>query len=884
MVLLSAPALRASAAQHAGVVTGSVTAARTGAPVNATIRASGQRELTRTRADGTYRLRVDIGRHELQVRALGFVAETRDVVVAAGAETTQDFQLEPSPAPLDEVVTIGTRRPDRTVTRSMVPIDVISESLLESTGSPELWQALLRIVPSLSVPHYPLADGGMRPITLRGMNPDQVLVLVNGKRRHPAAVVESGPRLNGSTLSDINTIPTGAIDRIEVLRDGAAAQYGSDAIAGVVNVILKTGERLEARTSAGQVVSTEGRRHFRDGRDVGVTVTYGFPLAARGRVTVSAELHDRGLTNRAYPDARPQYFSGDPRNTNPPPITSHEGDGAAHDVRAFVNGDLALDAHTEAYAFGGVNRRDGSGRSLFRRANETRTVRALHPDGFLPELGSDVLDVSGVAGARGTLRGWRWDASSGVGRNSVRSTVHNSNNVSFGNASPTDFHAGRLVFSQWTTNVDVSRALNVGLATPVNVGLGAELRREDYEIGAGEPASYEDGGVRIIDGPSAGQMAPIGAQGNVGFRPIDAVRAHRSNVAAYVDLEGDMSRRLSARVAGRVERYSDFGSTTGGTIAARYAPAGGLTFRASAGTGFRAPSLMQSYLATTGAVLRVVNGVNGPRIIRTLPVQSAEARALGAEPLRAETSVNVSAGVVVEPARAPVITADFFAVDVDDRIVLSGTFDDPAVARLFAEQGLRGIDGGRFFTNAIDTRTRGVDVVASQGFLVEKAGMLRLSAAYNHARTEVTRVSRAPAPVSAFDSLLFGRVERGKMERGQPHHTLILSANYSIGRVALNADMQRFGAVSLLDATDPARDQTVQAKWIADLDLGYTLGRHWRAALSVNNLLDVYPDEWRDFQLGVAGVLSMNGVFRYPGGISPFGMNGRTVYARLGYR
>jgi iron complex outermembrane receptor protein len=869
------PLLPAGAAQHAGAVAGSVTAARTGAALSAAVRVAGSRGGTPTRTDGTYRVRLPPGRHELQVRAIGYAAQSRVVTVDADATTTEDFRLEASAALLDEIVTIGTRRLDRTVARSMAPVDVLSEELLASTGAPELWQALQRLVPSLNVPQYPLGDDGMRPITLRGMNPDQVLVLVNGKRRHSSAIVAGGPRLNGTTPVDVNTIPMIAIERIEILRDGAAAQYGSDAIAGVVNVVLKSGERREARASFGQVVSAEGGRSFRDGRDAGVGVTYGAPVGVRGSVTVSAEVHDRGATNRAYPDTR---------DANPLRITSHEGNGAARDVRAFVNGSLSLGPRTELYAFGGVSRRDGSGRSLFRRANDTRTVRSLHPEGFLPELGSVVVDASGLVGARATLLGWQWDASSVIGGNGVRSTVHNSNNVSFGNASPTDFYAGRLAVMQWTTNLDLSRPVRVGLAAPANVALGAEIRREHYEIDAGEPASYEDGGVRILDGPSAGQLAPIGVQGNVGYRPIDAVRASRGNVAAYVDLEGDLSRRLSARVGGRVERYSDFGSATGGTIAARFAPIDGLAVRASAGTGFRAPSLTQSYLSTTSAVLRVVNGVNGPRIVRTLPVRSAEAQALGAEPLRAETSVNVSAGVVVEPPDAPVITADYYAIDVDDRIVLSGTFDDPAVARLFADRGLRGIDGARFFTNAIDTRTCGIDVVARQGFRVEGAGMLYLTAAYNHARTEVTRISPAPAPLRAFDSLLFGRVERGKMERGQPHHTLILTADLSIGRVGLNANVQRFGQASLLDATNPARDQTVHARWITDLGLSYVLRRRWRVGVSVSNLFDVYPEEWRDYVLGASGVLSMGGVFRYPGGISPFGMNGRTVYARVSYR
>jgi iron complex outermembrane receptor protein len=805
-------------------------------------------------------------------------------VLETATAQNRDTVTKASAVQLDPVVTIGTRRLDRTATHSPVPVDVISEATMQSTGLVETWQALQRIVPSLNVPHYPLGDNNMRSITLRGLAPDQVLVLVNGKRRHSTTVLEGGPVLNGSTPVDINMIPTNAIEHIEVLRDGAAAQYGSDAIAGVVNVVLKSGEQRQTRATFGQAYTSEGGRDFRDGRIVNLSATYGATNNSGAQITMSAEFRDRGRTNRAYPDSLPQYLPGDPRNNTPPRVSSHQGNAAARQIAMFVNTAFPFRGSAEMYAFGGMMHRGGSGSSFFRRANDVRTVRALHPDGFLPETRSEVVDISGLMGLRGSMRQWRWDLSSVWGGNSVRSSVHNSNNVTLGAAGPTDFYAGKKKSAQWTSNLDFTRRLDIGSTRTLNIALGTEFRLDHYLLREGEPDSYRDGGVRILDGPSAGRLGAIGAIGNVGNRPIDVVDASRSNVALYTDLDGYITPRLLVDVAGRAERYSDFGSTTDGKIAARFELFRGVGVRAAAGTGFRAPSLTQAYSSSTAGVVRVVNGVSTVRVSRTLPVNSPEAKVLGAKPLRAEKSLNSSGGIVFDVAQWPTITADYYAIDVDDRIVLSGLFDDPAVALLFEAQGLRGIVGGRYFTNAIDTRTRGFDIVASHGLFLGGAGLVRLTGAYNRTRTRVTRVSPTPPQLSAFQSVLFGRVERGKIETGQPDKTITIGVNYSIQRLAVNLHNQRFGKASLLDASNPDLDQTVRPKWITDFGISYQLQRRVHATASVSNLFDVYPDQWRDFDLGVNGALSMNGVFRYPGGISPFGMDGRMIYVHLSYR
>jgi iron complex outermembrane receptor protein len=875
------------AAQTIGTVTGTVTQAESGAPIaGVTIRVVGGAQVATTRVDGTYRLQLVLGSHQLQAGMIGFAALTQPVNVSAGQSTTQDFSLAASAVLLDEIVAVGTRRVNRTVTESPVPVDVLPAAAIQNGGLIETSAILQRLAPSVNFPRTAIADGTdhLRPVTLRGLAPDQVLVLLNGKRRHNTALVHvNGTVGRGSTSVDLNAIPSNAIERIEVLRDGAAAQYGSDAIAGVINIVLKSGERREATTAFGRVQSSEGGRDFRDGEFVNVNATTGVLFSQGAHLTLNAEFRDRNRTNRAYADARPQYFPGDVRINDAPIISSWQGDGDARDIGGFLNAGMPLGG-AELYAFGGVTRREGLAAGFFRRANDVRTVRSIHPNGFLPEIGTDITDFSGAAGVRGTKSGWRWDVSSVFGGNAFAFSVHNSNNVTLGNASPTDFEAGTLKFAQWTNNIDLSRELNLGLPRPVNVGLGVEFRLDRYEIEAGEPDSYRDGGVDVLDGPNTGDQGALGAQVFPGFRPTDEVKKSRSNVAGYVDLETNLSDPLLITLAGRVENYSDFGSTTDGKVAARFEPVKGFAIRGAAATGFRAPSLAQSFFSATSTNFIVINNVNTPFDVRTFPVNTEAAQILGAAKLKAEQSLNLSAGVSADMGGL-VITADYYAIDIDDRIVLSGNFTQAAVRDLLASRGITNVGGGRFFTNAIDTETRGFDVVAHYGLLLGEAGQLRLTGRYNQNKSKVTRVSNTPPELAAFQSTLFDRIERGRIEVGQPSNTISLTANYTLKNLGVNLHNQRFGEVSQLAADETgALDQTFEAKWVTDLDVSYQVLQRLRIAAGASNLFDVYPQEWKDFSQGVTGALTTNGIYRYAGGTSPWGMNGRTVYIKLSYR
>lgn len=885
-LLLVSPA---AFAQNSGTVVGRITAAEGGdAIAGAAVRIVGAAQAAMTRGDGGYRLVLPAGQHELQASLIGYATSTVTVNVIAGQTITQNFTLTESALPVNEVVALGTRRANRTVTESPVPIDVIPEAVIQNVGLIETSQVLQRLAPSVNFPRTAINDGTdhLRPVTLRGLAPDQLLVLVNGKRRHATALVHvNGSVGRGSTSVDLNAIPASAIERMEVLRDGAAAQYGSDAIAGVVNIVLKSGERREATTTFGRVQSSEGGRDFTDGEHVNINGTYGVLLKQGGFITLNGEYRDRQRTNRAYPDQRTQYFSGDPRESQPDRISSWQGDGDSKDIGGFLNAAFPVGGSgTEIYAFGGITKREGMAAGFFRRALDNRTVRAIHPDGFLPEIGSDILDFSGAAGVRGNLRGWRWDLSSLYGGNDFEFSVHNSNNVTLGTASPTQFDAGTLSFKQWTTNLDFSRAINLGLRNPVNVGIGAEFRLDNYSIEAGEPDSYRDGGVTILDGPAAGTQGALGAQVFPGFRPADEVDESRSNVAGYLDLESQLSDRFLLNIAGRVENYSDFGSTADGRIAARLELFQGLAVRGAAGTGFRAPALAQSWFSATSTNFQVVNGVNTPFDVRTFPVSTAEAQLLGAEDLKPEESVNLSGGVAIDLPFGLQVTADYYAIDIDDRIVLSGNFTQQAVRDYFESRGFVGVGGGRFFTNAIDTETRGFDVVASYGILLGSNAQLRLTGGYNKNDTDVTRVSSTPPELSQFQSTLFDREQLGRIEHGQPKDNVNVTANLTAGIFGVNLHNQRFGEVTQFHATDANLDQTFSGKWITDLDVSVKLLNRIRAAVGANNLFDIYPDEWKDWGAGVNGALTTNGIYRYAGGTSPWGMNGRTVYLRLSYR
>lgn len=863
-----------AAAQETGTVTGRVVDATSGMALQGvSVFAVGTTIGALTRDDGTYRFTIGAGRHEIRARFLGYGIATATVDVAPGATAVRDFSLSRAVSGLSEVVVLGSRTgAERTVIDAPVPIDVLTSEDLRASGRTETNQIIQMLAPSFNFPRATISDGTdhVRPSTLRGLNPDQVLVLINGKRRHTSALVNvNGTVGRGSTGVDLNAIPTAAIERIEVLRDGAAAQYGSDAIAGVINIILKSDAASEFSSTLGQ--TAEG-----DGMVMQADVSYGLLRSENGYLNLTAEYRDREQTNRSAPDTRQQYFTGDPRNNDPALtnlINHRQGDGDARDMGGFLNFGRTLGSGLEVYAFSGLTFRRGEAAGFFRRALDDRTVRAIYPNGFLPLINTHIWDGSVAAGVRGEQSGWNWDLSGTYGRNTFDFTIKNSANVSLGAASPTTFDAGGLEFDQLTVNLDFVRPFEIGMYSPLSLALGAEARRDGYGINRGEPDSYRDGGVDILDGPNAGAQPQIGAQVFPGFKPSDEQDASRNAYAAYADVEVNLHPMFLVNVAARTEHYDDFGGTTNGKLAMRFEPLPRFALRGALSTGFRAPSLGQSFFSSTATNFIVVDGVSTPFDIRTFPVGSEEARILGATDLEPEKSRNYSAGVAWQPVPRFSLTADYYHIEIDDRIVLSGNFIGQDIQELLEARGFSGVRGGRFFTNAIDTKTDGVDVIAQTAFDIGTLGYSRMTVGYNHNQSEVTRVSATPPQLGDRQETLFDRVERARIEEGQPRDNLHIALNHTAGPLGINLATARYGEVtSRGTAADGSADQTFSPKWITDIGVSYRFAGRLTLMAGADNVFDVYPDR------NIAP-LSNAGIFVY-NGISPFGFNGAYYYVR----
>jgi len=859
------------AAQQLTVVTGTVTDAASGRPIQgANVSLAATRQGAMTDADGRYRFTASPGRFQLRVRYVGYVMATDSITIVEGQQSTHDFSLKQALTSLDQVVVTGTRQTNRTAVQAPVPVDVFTSAEIKQSGRTETSQILELLAPSVNFPRPTVTDGTdhIRPVTLRGLNSDQVLVLVNGKRRHNSSLVNiNGSVGRGSMAVDLNAIPPSAIDHIEILRDGAAAQYGSDAIAGVINIILKSDAPNMLSAQVGQTKESDGRTEVVDG-------SFSASMPRSGFLNVSGELRNRDSTNRAGPDIRQQYFAGDPRNGNPAPINSWVGDPKVKGGSGMFNLGIPLAGSAQFYSFGGLSFSNGLAAGFFRRPLDDRTVRAIYPNGFLPLIESHIWDGSLAAGFKGTASSWDWDLGSVYGRNSFRYDVDHSVNVSMGTSSPTTFYAGTMIFDQWTTTLDVQRGFDIGFAQPLTVAWGGEFRRDHYGLRAGEPASYQGGGQPILDGPDSGRVAAIGAQVFPGFRPSDATDESRTNYAGYVDFATNPWQPLLVDVAGRVEHYSDFGSTTDGKLSARFEPVKGYAIRGSVSNGFRAPSLGQEWFSTTSTNFINVNGTSQPFDIRTFPVTSGQAQALGAQPLKPEKSRNYGAGITMQPSPAFSFTADYYRIDIKDRVVLSGNFAGAAIEALLQNAGYQGVNGGRFFTNAVDTRTEGVDLVAETGKTLGTAGTIRFTGSYNHNYTDVTRIAKTPPQLSAYQAQLFDRTQVGLTESAQPHDNFRLTGNYQYRQFGLVLSEARFGSVTSV-ASSPANDQTFGAKWITDVSASLGLPGRLSFTLGADNVFNTYPDR-------IVAQNSSGGIFVYSG-LSPFGYNGAFYYARLSW-
>ena len=768
---------------------------------------------------------------------------------------------------LGTVIVTGTRADNRTESSSLTPVDVVSASLLKQTGTSELATALARVIPSLTFPRPSAADtaDSQRPAQLRGLSPDQVLVLVDGKRWHPGAIIlTNGVLGRGSQAVDLNTIPIDAIDHIEVLRDGASAQYGSDAIAGVVNIVLKKGAQ------DGDVSLSGGQYSAGDGRQWQGTASAGVPLGEAGFARFTVQDGHQDYTNRADPSRlRPQDG-----------VTQRYGDPAVTDRNLMLNAQYDLSPGAQLYAFGHYGKRDTISPAFFRNLDNKNSVPALYPAGYLPLENADSTDRSLVLGIRGkTAGGWRWDVSGNYGGNRVSYATSNSLNRAYLNdfgSTPTRFHDGILDAAQQSLDVDVAKDLSVGwLPNDVTLAFGAEYLRQSYQIRAGDLPSYYTG----TSGLSGG------AQGFGGYQPVNAGSHSRHDVAEYVSLETNLTDRLGTSLAVRHEDYSDFGTTTSGALAGRFDFTDSFALRGSASTGFRAPSLAQQFYSYTSSLyfgagnsLGLPAGIyNTGLVSSTSPI----ATLLGGEALKPEKSRNLTFGAVWSPAEGLDLSADVYQIKIRDRITLSSTISttSPAVRDYLAANGIgnTNFSGISYFTNAVDTRTRGIDLVASYLFDVGDGATLHSTISYNYNKNEVTDVRPNPAVLDSL-GVSFRRIDRrdqyGLLADTTPHSKLIFNWLYTNGAWSLDSTLTRYGSFTSYNATSAALDQTFDPKWVFDLALNYTLDR-WAFTLGADNLFGAYPDR-------VIPANDNNGTLPYTV-FSPFGFNGTYVYGKVRY-
>lgn len=786
----------------------------------------------------------------------------------------------------EEVTVTGTRVEGRSATDTPSPVDIIDAETLRSTGAVETGKVLQLLAPSFNFSATTISDGTdiIRPATLRSLGSDQVLVLVNGKRRHQQALLNVQQTIaRGEAGTDINAIPVSAIDHIEVLRDGASAQYGSDAIAGVINIILKDQTEGDVQLEGGQTYEGDGGLGF-------VGVNKGFQIAGDGFFNVTGEYRDRGETNRAGADSL---------RVDPPRVTQRIGDADSQDGALWYNTDLPL-GPGRFYAFGGWSQRKGNSSGFFRSAGDGRTIPTIYPNGFLPTIITKPRDISTVVGYKGEINpNWNYDVGANFGSSRFQFREENTANVSWFyeplnpndptgprfEQTPTAADTGTLQFSQKVFTADFTGNIDWGVGVgPLHLATGFEFRQDGYKIEAGDPVSYtygrtNDRSIPILD--QTGAISQPGTQGFPGWSPNEAVDDSRNNTAIYLDAEAQLAEKFLLGGAVRFEHYSDFGSTVTGKLSARYDFTHQFSVRGTVSNGFRAPGIQQALYSQRSTNLNAAGILTDTLTARQ---DSAITAAFGIPPLKEETSTNFSVGVVAKASETFRVTADFFNIDINDRIIFSSNIqpEDPSACNGPGGCPIRnildplGVGQILFFTNAIDTRTRGLDIVALYDMRIGSNSVLSFETAFSFSNTEVTDrrspSSILPAPV------LFDQAQITLVEEGQPRQHHMLSGTFYHGPWTANLRLNYFGEVSGEGFT-PGFKQTWGAKWLTDTAVTYALTNALSITGGGNNIFNIYPDNWDPVKAFPFPQLG----FTYGWETLPFGINGASYFIRVNY-
>ncbi len=908
----------------------------------------GTNQGTVTDFDGNYSINASLGQ-TLVFTFVGF--DAREVEID---QTTIDVQMVAGTA-LGEVVLVGSRSRSRTVTESAVPVDVLDMQEIQ-TAVPQvnLNQMLNYVAPSFSSNTQTIADGTdhIDPASLRGLGPDQVLVLINGKRRHNSSLVNvNGSFGRGSVGTDLNAIPAAAIQRIEVLRDGAAAQYGSDAIAGVINIVLNEEvEELNLNITSGANFSKNANKQTGgiDGETVNVAASYGIALGENGGfVNFSGDFDYREPYNRmgewegsifnAYnaiervaansgadisnlSDSQIQqfaqqvsYFDSDFQNdivsaedrsalqellgmnvTEPEldargqqrsDYNMRVGQSALRGGRFFANLSLPLDDKgTELYSFAGISSRRGESAGFYRLPNQSRTYTPIYINGFLPQINSKIKDQSLSVGIRGMVGDWNVDFSNTYGKNRFDYLISNTSNASLEGASPTSFDAGGFSFAQNTTNLDISQFYE-DIFEGLNIAFGAEHRWENYEITAGERASYEqytENGDVITDAAQIpaqdffGNARAGGSQVFPGFSPKNEISRERSSIAGYFDIEADFTDKFLLTFASRFENYSDFGSTINFKLASRYKLTENINIRGAANTGFRAPSL---HLLNFNSTSTVFNDEGIPEEVGTFSNDSRAAQLLGIPELEEETSRSVSIGLTAKIPDANLsFTVDGYFVAIADRVVYTGQFSGPGTGtELDQLLSQANATAAAFFANAIDTESKGIDAVLTHNAIFGENLQLKSDLAATLSRTQqVGEIQASPQLERAgLVDTYFPEDNRIYLEEAVPRTKVNLSNSLVAGKFNFFLRNVYFGKVTEA-SSDPLRQQEFDGKVITDLSVGFKATDALTLTLGSNNIFDIYP-EAADPAFGNRS----DGRFDWSRSAQQFGFSGRFLFARL---
>lgn len=845
-----------------GVIKGRVTDAKTGQPVAfVTVTLKGQTQGTYTDENGFFTLS----------GAPGAIIVINDVRYAAFEVTSVAFteiKLTEASNNLTGVTVVGSRNLNRSVINSPVPIDIVNlKAALKTSPQIDLNQALTYLVPSFNSVRQSSSDGTehIDPASLRGLGPDQTLVLVNGKRQHTTSLLNNqGTFGNGSVGTDLNAIPASAIDHIEVLRDGASAQYGSDAIAGVINIVLKE------NTNALSVGVTGGITSRGDGETSDLNLNWGTGIGKNGGyLNLGAELLYRGKTTRTQnhdliifdQSAIGNYFAYD-FTEDPAASRAYDdsvlsakgqqrsdynfqiGDAKIMNSGLAYNLSIPFNKHTEFYSFGTFNYRNGKGFGFRRLPSEYENmVYSIYPDGFQPNTGSDIYDETFALGIRWDKNDWNFDISNMLGDNRFDYNVSNTVNASMQEASPTSFKAGGHEFFQNTLNFDVTKYFAM-VMNGFNLAMGAEFRVDQYKIREGEEASWKNYGlVTLPDGSVEDQLGLAGgSQSFPGFQPYNAGTHSRNNTSLYADAELNVTEKWMIGGAARFENYSDFGSTLNGKFTTRYELSKAFALRGAVSTGFRAPSLHQQYFSYVSTDL--INGKIGQSGF--FPTNSDVAKFIGIPELKEETSVNASAGFTYNPGNKLRITVDGYYIRVNNRITLTGNFGedvygdpDPVIQDYLEPYGA---STARFFVNSVDTRTYGVDLVATYNMRLANGDRLDFALIGNYNNNKVDQVNDIPEKLASQPDIYFSPAERALIETINPRIKGNFTISYTHNKLGILFRNEHFGTVTK-DGFPFGEVQKHNAKVVTDVAFSYDFTKAFSLSLGANNIFDVFPDK-----------------------------------------